>query len=179
MRSVLGVHWKDWCWGWNSNTLATWCKELTHWKRPWCWERLRAGGEGGRQRMRWLDDIIDSMDMGLSGLRELVMDREAWRAAVHGVAKSQTRLSHWTELNWNLAFKSTSRVATPLPACSLFMVRVRCGLGVACALGRAESVERWGPFTYWLTSIEDQRSSRHCVKCFPRVLFNLCQKTLL
>ena len=45
-RSVLGVHWKDWCWSWNSNTLATSCKELTHWKRPWCWERLGAGGEG-------------------------------------------------------------------------------------------------------------------------------------
>ena len=44
--SVLGVHWKDWCWSWNSNTLATWCKKLTHWKRPWCWERLRAEGEG-------------------------------------------------------------------------------------------------------------------------------------
>ena len=44
--SVLNVHWKDWCWSWNSNTLATWCEELTHWKRPWCWERLRAGGEG-------------------------------------------------------------------------------------------------------------------------------------
>ena len=41
-----GVHWKDWCWSWNSNTLATWCEELTHWKRPWFWERLRAGGEG-------------------------------------------------------------------------------------------------------------------------------------
>ena len=45
-RSVLGVHWKDWCWSWNSNTLATWWEELTRWKRPWCWERLRAGGEG-------------------------------------------------------------------------------------------------------------------------------------
>ena len=45
-RSVLGVHWKDWCWSWNSNTLATWCEELTHLKRLWCWERLKAGGEG-------------------------------------------------------------------------------------------------------------------------------------
>ena len=45
-RSVLGVHWKDWCWSWNSNTLATWCKGLTHLKRPWCWEGLEAGGEG-------------------------------------------------------------------------------------------------------------------------------------
>ena len=44
--SVLGVHWKDWYWSWNSNTLATWWEELTHWKRPWCWEGLRAGGEG-------------------------------------------------------------------------------------------------------------------------------------
>ena len=45
-RSVLGVHWKDWCWSWNSNTLATSCEELTRWKRPWCWEGLGAGGEG-------------------------------------------------------------------------------------------------------------------------------------
>ena len=43
---VLGAHWRDWCWSWNSNTLATWCGELTHLKRPRCWERLRAGGEG-------------------------------------------------------------------------------------------------------------------------------------
>ena len=45
-RSVLGVHWKDWCWSWNSNTLATSCEELTHWKRLWCWKGLGAGGEG-------------------------------------------------------------------------------------------------------------------------------------
>ena len=47
---VLNIHWKDWCWSWNSNTLATWYEELTQWKRPWCWERLRAGGEGDDRR---------------------------------------------------------------------------------------------------------------------------------
>ena len=45
-KSVLNIHWKDWCWSWNSNTLATWCEELTHWKRLRCWERLKAGREG-------------------------------------------------------------------------------------------------------------------------------------
>ena len=64
-RSVLGVHWKEWCWSWNANTLATWCKELTHWKRPWCWERLKAGGEGATEdEMVWWHHRLNGHGFG-------------------------------------------------------------------------------------------------------------------
>ena len=96
-RSVLGVHWKDWYWSWNSNTLATSCEELTHLKRPWCWERLRAGGEGDDRRWdgwmasptQWTWVWVNSGSWWWTGRPG---------AAVHGVAKNWTRLSDWTEM---------------------------------------------------------------------------------
>ena len=114
-KSVLNVHWKDWCWSWNSNTcirkskkqkvsretragLANWCKELTHWNRPWCWERLKRGGEGDdRGWDGWMASPTRWTGVWAS-FGKMVMDREAWCVAVHRVTKSQTWLSNWTEL---------------------------------------------------------------------------------
>ena len=74
------------------HTLATWCQEPTHWKGPWCWERLKAGGEG--DEIGWDGCMASpSIDMSLSKFWEVIKDRKAWHAAVHGIAKS------WTDLN--------------------------------------------------------------------------------
>jgi len=85
---VLNIHWKDWCWSWNSNTLATWCEEVTHWKRPWCWERLRVGGEGDDREWdgwmasptRWtfVDKVMSLLFNVLSRLVIAFLPRSQW-----------------------------------------------------------------------------------------------------
>ena len=96
--SVLGVHWKDWCLRWNSNTLATWCEELTHWKRPWRWERLRAGGEED-------DRGWDSWMASSTGWTWVWVDSGSWwwtgRPGVLQFMGSQGVGHDWaTKLNW-------------------------------------------------------------------------------
>ena len=114
----LGVHWRDWCWSWNSNTLATWCEELTHWKRPWCWERVKActeGDDGGWDGWmalptQWTWVWVDSGNWWWTG-RPGVLQFMRSQSVGHNWA---TEL-HWTDSgmgrqvlnNWIVAFAST------------------------------------------------------------------------
>ena len=97
-RSVLGVHWKDWCWNLNFKTLATWCEELTHLKKPWCCERLRAGGEGD-------DRGWDGWMASLTQWTCVWVNCGSWwwtgRPGVLWFMGSQSRHYWVTELNWS------------------------------------------------------------------------------
>ena len=99
----LNSHWKDWCWSWNSNTLATWCKELTYLKRPWCWERLKVGGEeDDRGWDGWMASLtqwtwvwVNSRSWWWLGRPGMLQSMGSQR-----VGNDWSTELNWTELNW-------------------------------------------------------------------------------
>ena len=103
-KSNLNIHWKDWCWSWSSNTLATWCKEVVHWKRPQCWERLKAEGEGDNRRQDGL------MASPTQWTWVWANSRRQWKAGKPGMLQSMgsQRVRH----DW-----ATEQLPPPPPGC--------------------------------------------------------------
>ena len=110
-RSALGFLWREWCWSWNSSTLATSCEELTHWKRPWCWEGLGAGGEGDdRGWDGWMASLtqwtwvwVNSGSWWWAGRPDMLR--------IMGSQRVGHELSDWTELNWNSLYSTAWKMA--------------------------------------------------------------------
>ena len=116
MKSILVIHWKDWCWSWNFNTLATWCEELTHWKRPWCWESLKVGGEGDNRgwdcwmasQTQWTWVWVNSGNWWWTRRPDMLQsigsqrDRHDWATELN-----------WTE-SWNVRCPGICSIAVPI-----------------------------------------------------------------
>ena len=111
-KSVLNIYWKDWCWSWSSNTLATWYEQPTHWKRPWCWERWRAGGEGDDRGWdgwmasltQWTWTRADSGRHGGTGTPGLLQFTRSQRVGHDLVTKQQKQMGRdWVTLKILLA----------------------------------------------------------------------------
>ena len=111
-KSVLNSHWKDWCWSWSSNTLATWCEELTYWKRPWCWwERLKAGGKGDNRGWdgwmvsltRWTWVWASSRSWWWTGKPAVLQSMGSQRVG-HNWATELNQHKYWKNLNLSCYF---------------------------------------------------------------------------
>ena len=107
-KSVLNIHWRYWCWIWNSNTLATWCEVLTYWKRPWCWERLKVGGKGDDRGWdgwmaspaQWTWVWVNSRSWWWTGRPGVLQSMESQKS-------DMTEWLKWTELNWTESYLKT------------------------------------------------------------------------
>ena len=100
LKEILNIHWRDWCWSWSSNTLATWCEELTHWKRPWCWERLKEKEGGGRGWMagwhHWLNGHEFEQAPGVADGQGSLLCCSPWGHK----ELDMTEWLNWTDKSW-------------------------------------------------------------------------------
>ena len=164
-KPVLNVHWKDWYWSWNSNTLATWCEEVTPWERPWCWERLKAGGEGDDRRWDgWMASPTQRTCIWASS-------RSWWWTGKPGLLQSmgsqRVRKDWATELKWtgpisNFNFSSFKHPSHPVFTFSFLFPSISW---VQCPLFPCLWSFFPSPSSSWPLLL---------VLCFSHLLFDLC-----